>query len=74
MDNWRKELETENKRHIIQLLGECRTTKEVDNVVNEHIDFIEKHSDLLKFARQARIRINRVRREARKSWKTYELN
>jgi len=51
----------------------CRIIQEVNDIVINNIDFINIYPFLLKFAREARVRINRIRREKEKSWKN-QLN
>ena len=58
---------------ILQFL-EAQSNQEINEIVNENIEFLNANPRLFSFARNARKRINRVQKEMRKSWKTYQMN
>jgi len=53
---------------------EARTNQEVNSIVNDNIEELNNDPKMFKFARNARRRIARLRREANKSWHIFELN
>ena len=53
---------------------EARTNQEVNSIVNDNIEELNNDPRMFKFARNARKRIARLRREVKTSWKIYELN
>ena len=56
------------------LFLEAKTNQDVNNIIDENIEFLNENPKLFIFAKNARKRINRIRQEKRKSWKVYELN
>ena len=60
--------------NLINKFLEAKTNQEVNEIVNENIDLLNENPRLFSFARNARKRINRIRREQKKNWKIYEMN
>jgi hypothetical protein len=58
---------------INKFLG-AETNQEVNNLVNENIDLLNANPRLFSFVKHARKRINRIRKEQKKSYKIYEMN
>ena len=61
-------------KKLINKFLEARTNQEVNSIVNDNIEELNNDPKMFKFARNARKRIARLRREVKTSWKTYELN
>ena len=61
-------------KNLINKFLEARTTQEVNSIVNDNIEELNNDPKMFKFARNARKRIARLRREVKTSWKIYELN
>ena len=61
-------------KNLINKFLEAITNQEVNNIVNDNIEELNNDPKMFKFARNARKRIARLRREANNSWKIYELN
>jgi len=61
-------------KNLINKFLEARTNQEVNSIVNDNIEELNNDPKMFKFARNARKRIARLRRETNNSWKTYELN
>ena len=61
-------------KNLINKFLEARTNQEVNSIVNDNIEELNNDPKMFKFARNARKRIARLRREVKTSWKTYELN
>lgn len=62
---------------ILIAFMEAKTTEEVSEIVREYGDKITNPFNERFFynaARQARIRITRVKKEQKKSWRQYEIN
>jgi hypothetical protein len=59
---------------LIIKFTEAKTNQEVNNLVNENLEILNENPKLFIFAKNARKRINRIRREKAKSWKLYEMN
>ena len=53
---------------------EARTNQEVNSIVNDNIEELNNDPKMFKFARNARKRIARLKREKMIHWKAYELN
>jgi len=53
---------------------EARTFQEVDSIVNNNYIYMEENPMAYKFANNAKKRIARLRREANKSWRIFEMN
>jgi len=58
---------------IIKFL-EAKSNQEVNDIVNENIDLLNANPRLYTFARNARRRINKIRKEKKTNWKIYEMN
>ena len=61
-------------KNLINKFLEARTNQEVNSIVNDNIEELNNDPKMFKFARNARKRIARLRREVKTSWKIYELN
>jgi len=61
-------------KNLINKFLNARTNQEVNDIVNDNIEELNNNPKMFQFARNARRRITRLRREANKSWKIYELN
>jgi hypothetical protein len=59
---------------IINQFLEANTNEEVNQIVWSHIDIMNENPALYSFARNARRRINRIRKEKMKSFHIFELN
>ena len=62
---------------LIIKLSEATTQREVDRIVEQNIDRLKNPFNerfFCRFSNNAKRRINRITREARKSFKMYELN
>lgn len=58
---------------IIQFI-EANSTKEIDQIIFDNLDLMNKNPRLFSFARKARKRVMRINREKRKSWRLCEMN
>ena len=54
--------------NIIYSFAGCTTNKDVNDLVNKNLDFLNDNPAYFKYPRNARRRINRIRREKAKSW------
>jgi len=61
-----KSVEIDN---IIYSFAGCNSNKEVNDLVNKHLDFLNANPEYFKYPRNARRRIHRLRREIKESWK-----
>jgi hypothetical protein len=61
-------------QNIIFALMTANSNADVNRIVDENLDILNMYPALFKHVRNARRRINRIRREKTKSWKIYELN
>jgi hypothetical protein len=53
---------------------EATTNQEVNDIRDKNLNFLNKHPECYKFLASARHRINGIRRENKRSWKTFEKN
>jgi hypothetical protein len=60
--------------NLINKFLEAKSNQQVNEIVNENIDLLNENPRLFSFARNARRRINRIKREMKKSFKIYEMN
>ena len=54
--------------NIIYSFAGCNTNKEVNDLVNKHLSFLNDNPAYFSYVKNARTRINRIRREKAKSW------
>lgn len=55
--------------NLINKFLEAKSNSEINEIVNENLETLNKYPRLFSFAKNARKRINRIRREKKKSWK-----
>jgi hypothetical protein len=60
--------------NLINKFLNAQSNQEVNEIVNQNIDLLNENPRLFSFARNARRRINRIKREMKKSFKIYEMN
>jgi hypothetical protein len=58
---------------LIYQLMNCQNNQEVNDLINGNIDFLNDNPKMFSFVKNARKRINRIRREKMKTW-NYMLN
>jgi len=61
-------------KNLINKFLDARTNQEVNNIVNDNIEELNKDPKMFKFARNARKRIARLRKEKMIHWHIYKLN
>ena len=58
---------------ILQFLN-AKSNQEITRLVNDHLEILNENPKLFTFVKNARKRVNRIRKEKMKSWKTFEMN
>lgn len=61
-------------KEITTAFMEARTISDIENLKFKYADELEENPALWKCVKNARKRINLIRKEVRKSFKTYEMN
>ena len=61
-------------KNLINKFLDARTNQEVDSIVNDNYIYMDENPMAYKFANNAKKRIARLRREANKSWRIFEMN
>jgi hypothetical protein len=59
--------------NLINKFLEAKNNQEINDLVNENIQILNKNPRLFSFARNARKRINRIRKEQKRNW-NYQMN
>jgi hypothetical protein len=59
---------------LIMSLMDAGTNQEVNDIVNENLQVLNDNPRLFTFVKNARRRINMIRRAQKKYWPKYELN
>ena len=60
--------------NLINKFLNANSNREVNQIVNDNLDLLNKTPALFIFAKNARRRITKIQREKRKSWMIYEMN
>jgi len=60
--------------NLINKFLNAQSNQEINNIVSENLEFLNANPRLFSFARNARRRIARIKREMKKSFKIYEMN
>ena len=61
-------------KNLIQKFMSAQTTREVDDIILENLNFMDLYPESFKYARNAKNRIRRIQCQKRLSWKSYQLN
>jgi hypothetical protein len=59
---------------LINQFLEAKSNREINDLVNQNLDVLNANPRLYSFVRNARKRINRIKREQKDSWKIYQMN
>lgn len=61
-------------KNLIVKFMSAMTTKEINQIVTENIDFMMLFPESFKYAKNAKRRIHTIERQKKLSWKSYQLN